>query len=580
MIRGAATSARADKGAMASPHLIGPVARTTPAKMASSRGHRRALPPDLLRDASRRLGIMSLVGAALWTFASALGHLAVWSMTRGDPQWLRLSAPDAIAASNVFVSLLLFSYTRRADRDPRGMLDLGLAYMVFTAMSLALTSHWGPLPADLSISPQISWIGAVVLMFAAIVPSIPAKTLLAGLFAVSMNPLAMWLARARGTWNFPHATDALLMHYPDYLLLGVAVVISHVVTRLGQQVAQAREMGSYQLGDLLGRGGMGEVYKATHRMLARPAAIKLIRPEVIGGSDPAAAQLAVTRFRREAEAAANLRSPHTVELYDFGVTEDQTLYFVMELLEGLDLDTLVRRLGPAPAARVVHILRQVCASLEEAHARGLVHRDIKPANIHVGRLGLVHDFVKVLDFGLVKPIADGSLEHSLATQGGLVVGTPGYMAPEIALSANVDGRADLYSLGCVAYYLLTGQQVFEGDTVMQVFAQHLQAVPTPPSQRGPLSVPPDLEELVMACLAKRPEDRPQSAAKLDRLLAAVGVERWTELQAQQCWAETQAAGGDADGSVATHPGPRAPGDSDTRLEGDLPDAFRAPEHRK
>src|SRR5204863_524030 len=180
-------------------------------------------------------------------------------------------------------------------------------------------------------------------------------------------------------------------------------------------------------------GGMGEVYRATHRMLARPAAIKLIRPEVLGAGDPESAQLAVRRFRREAEAAANLRSPHTVELYDFGVTDDHTMYFVMELLEGMDLESLVRQHGPVDASRVVHILRQVCASLEEAHVRGLVHRDIKPANIHLGRLGLVYDFVKVLDFGLVKPIADGGLEPSLATQGGLVVGTPGYMAPETAL---------------------------------------------------------------------------------------------------------------------------------------------------
>ena len=292
-----------------------------------------------------------------------------------------------------------------------------------------------------------------------------------------MNPMAMLIARARGTWNFESPTDALLMHYPDYLLVGVAVVISHVVTTLGQQVAKAREMGSYQLGELLGRGGMGEVYKATHRMLARPAAIKLIRPETLGASDPAAAELAVTRFRREAQAAANLRSPHTVELYDFGVTDDQTLYFVMELLDGLDLDSLVRQHGPLPPGRVVHVLTQVCASLEEAHVRGLVHRDIKPANIHLGRLGLVCDFVKVLDFGLVKPIADWSVEQTLATQAGLVVGTPGYMAPEMVVSDTVDARADLYALGCVGYFLLTGQQVFVGDTTMKVMAKHLQETP-------------------------------------------------------------------------------------------------------
>jgi eukaryotic-like serine/threonine-protein kinase len=526
---------------MADRHLIGPVPPTSSARTTSSGSRRRALPADLLRDASRRLGIMSLVACGVWTLGSVLGHLAVQAMSHGDPQWRQLSGPDAIAALSVLVSLLLFSYTRKDDRDPESILNLGLAYMVFTAFALGLTFHWAPMPMNQSISPAISWIGAVVLMFAAIVPSTPLKTLLAGVVAVSMNPIAMWVARARGIWNFESPTDALLMHYPDYLLLGVAVVISHVVTGLGQQVAKAREMGSYQLGELLGRGGMGEVYHATHRMLARPAAIKLIRPEMVGGSDPATAQLAVTRFRREAEAAASLRSPHTVELYDFGVTNDQTLYFVMELLEGLNLESLVRRHGPLPAGRAVHILRQVCASLEEAHVRGLVHRDIKPANIHVGRLGLVYDFVKVLDFGLVKPITDGPLEHSLSTQGGMVIGTPGYMAPETALSAKVDGRADLYSLGCVAYYLLTGRQVFEGDTVMQVFAQHLQTAPTPPSERGPATVPPDLERLVLSCLAKNPEDRPQSAAALDRQLALVDVEAWTDDHAQQWWAATKAS---------------------------------------
>jgi serine/threonine-protein kinase len=441
--------------------------------------------------------------------------------------------------------------------------------MVFTALALGLTFHWIPLDGSPSIAPQISWIGAVVLMFAAIVPSTPAKTLAAGFVAVSMNPIAMWIARARGLWNFESPYDALLMHYPDFLLLGVAVVISHVVTGLGQELAKARAMGSYQLGELLGRGGMGEVYHARHRMLARPAAIKLIRPEMLGGTDPAAAQLAVARFRREAETAASLRSPHTVELYDFGVTDDKTLYFVMELLEGLTLESLVRRHGALPAGRVVHILRQVCASLEEAHVRGLVHRDIKPANIHVGRLGLVDDFVKVLDFGLVKPISEGTMEHSLATRGGLVIGTPGYMAPEMALGAQVDGRADLYSLGCVAYYLLTGRQVFEGDTVMKVFAQHLQAVPTPPSQRGPHSVPPDLEQIVLSCLAKTPEDRPRSAAALDHQLAAADVEAWSDADARQWWESVNAATGDLSGNAEKPTEEHAPGPSVTRTAIDL-----------
>jgi serine/threonine-protein kinase len=356
------------------------------------------------------------------------------------------------------------------------------------------------------------------------------------------------------------------MHYPDYLLVGVAVVISHVVTSLGQQVAKARELGSYQLGELLGRGGMGEVYKATHRMLARPAAIKLIRPEIIAARDPAGAQLAVLRFRREAEAAANLRSPHTVELYDFGVTDDQTLYFVMELLEGMDLESLVRQHGPVPASRVIHILRQTCASLEEAHVRGVVHRDIKPANIHLGRLGLVYDFVKVLDFGLVKPIADRSVEHSLTTQAGLIIGTPGYMAPEMALGDSLDGRADLYALGCVAYYLLTGQQVFDGSTAMQVMSKHLQAAPVPPSERGAFTIPAGLDELVVACLAKAPEARPQSAADLARRLSAIDLEPWTEAQAQEWWLAMRSTTEQARGTEDTFLQP-APSLGDTRAPG-------------
>ncbi len=504
---------------------------------------------------------MALVAAGLWTLGTALDHVASRLISGEGPEWLRSQPSDWIAAVSVLASILLYLYARGRDRDPQRILNLGLVYMVLTALALALVGHGTALADHESITPRVSWIGAVVLMFAAIVPSRPAHTAIAGLLAVSMNPFAMLLARARGTWNFPNATDALLMHIPDYLLVGVAVVISHVMTTLGQQVAKARELGSYQVGELLGRGGMGEVYKATHRMLARPAAIKLIRPELIAGDDPEATRIAIQRFRREAETAANLRSPHTVELYDFGVTDDGTLYFVMELLEGLDLESLVRRYGPMPASRVVHVLRQACASLEEAHQAGLVHRDIKPANIHVGRLGLTDDFVKVLDFGLVKPVteAGGMTEPTLATQAGLVVGTPAYMAPEMARNEKVDGRADIYALGCVAYYLLTGQQVFESATAMQVISKHLEAVPAPPSRRVPFTIPATLDEVVLACLAKNPEDRPQHASDLSRRLEQAGVEPWTEAQAKDWWKEI------APSKVpdAPAPGPDFPSGSDS-----------------
>ncbi|MDQ6633571.1 MAG: serine/threonine protein kinase [Gemmatimonadota bacterium] len=516
-------------------HLIGPLPQSTPAGLVTSRSQ-RALPPDILREASLRLGIFSFIVGVLWTLGTVLGHVSARSlMPAGDTRWMQFSATDAIAVGAVALSIALFLYTRRTTRNPQFVLDLGLAYMVVMAAALGLMWHWDPAPKDYPVYTQISWIGVMLLMFAAILPTSTPKMFIAGSIAVAMNPIGMLIAHSRDLSGLPSVGVAVLMHYPDFLLLPVAIVISRVVTQLGRQVTKARELGSYQLGDLLGRGGMGEVYKATHRMLARPAAIKLIRPEALGGQDDEAAQLAVKRFYREAESAANLRSPHTVEIYDFGVTEDGTLYFVMELLEGMDLESLVRKHGPLPASRVIHILDQVCESLEEAHRAGLVHRDIKPANIHVGRLGLRQDFVKVLDFGLVKPFTAKNVEHSLATVAGQTPGTPAYMAPEMALGDAVDGRADIYALGCVAYYLLTAQLVFEADTTFQMIARHLQNEPSHPSLRTENHIPRALDKLVLACLEKEPRERPQSAEELARALRSIDVLAWGNEEAIRWW---------------------------------------------
>jgi serine/threonine-protein kinase len=486
---------------------------------------------------------MSLLFAVLWVVGVAGGHIAAHAIYPNSPRWRQFDITDAIASASVILSLAFYVYIRKGERDPRFLLDLGLWYMVYTAFALAVMFHLGGVPTSQTVLPEISWVGAVVLIVAAIVPSTPKKMLIAGLIAASMNPILMLFSRAQGVWNFGPWSRVLLMHYPDYILVGAAVVISHVVTKLGQQVTKAREMGSYQLGELLGRGGMGEVYKATHRMLARPAAIKLIRTEMLGAVDEEAARLAVTRFRREAEAAANLRSQHTVELYDFGVTEDGTLYLVMEFLDGMDLETLVRETGPLSAGRVIHILRQVCESLEEAHRSGLVHRDIKPANIHLGRVGLRHDFVKVLDFGLVKEVSSVRVEHSLSTiPGQMALGTPAYMAPEMALGEPVDERADIYALGCVAYYLITGQLVFEAEKAFQMIAKHLQASPVPPSQRTDRPVSPELERLILKCLAKEARDRPQSAADLAQSLEWIPADAWGEEQAKQWWSANGSAG--------------------------------------
>jgi eukaryotic-like serine/threonine-protein kinase len=522
--------------------LIGFPARDTPSELKTAAGHRREFPPDLLRQASRRLQILALVGAALWILGPSLGHLALALTDPDNPRWAQFGATDVICTAGFLISIGMFVYTRVRKPDPAFVMDLGLVYMVACAAAAGLMIHWGPpSAAPMDTRPIITWIPPVILMFAALLPASPWKMLAAGFVAASMDPLGMITAQAAGAYHFGPIRNAFLMHYPSYLLLGVAVVISHVVTRLGKQVAKERELGSYRLGELLGQGGMGEVYRANHRMLARPAAIKLIHPEVLATQDRKSASLAVARFRREAEAAAKLRSPHTVELYDFGETEDGSLYFVMELLEGMDLETLVRREGPLPQKRVIHILRQVCESLEEAHASGLVHRDIKPANIHVGRVGLRHDFVKVLDFGLVKSVAGATGEDSMATAAGLTPGTPAYMAPEIALGEQCDGRADLYALGCVGYYLLTGQLVFDATSGLQMITKHIQEVPAPPSRRTELEVAPELDRVVLACLAKRPDDRPASARELDRMLAAMGREPWSEEEATRWWRAHQPA---------------------------------------
>jgi len=280
---------------------------------------------------------------------------------------------------------------------------------------------------------------------------------------------------------------------------------------------------------------MGEVWKAEHQLFARPAAIKLIAGHsMLEGSG----RVAEERFRREAEAAAGLRSPHTIQLYDFGITRDRRLYYVMELLEGSDLESLVARYGPQPPSRVASILRQACRSLAEAHAGGLVHRDIKPANLYIGRIGLEYDFVKVLDFGLVKGDGRGLREDVRLTAPESLSGTPAYMAPEMAAGEAVDGRADLYALGCVGYFLLTGSLVFEGENALQLVLKHIQTEPVPPSLRLGRAVPDALERAILSCLAKAPGGRPADATTLAEALTLAGADDWTQGDAKRWWEST------------------------------------------
>jgi len=257
---------------------------------------------------------------------------------------------------------------------------------------------------------------------------------------------------------------------------------------------------------------------------------------MLGGPAGADAAVARRRFEREAQATASLNSPHSIRLFDFGVTDDGSFYYVMELLTGRNLESIVREFGPLSEPRAIYLLRQVCHSLAEAHARGLVHRDIKPANIYVCRMALDYDFVKVLDFGLVK-LRPGDPLDTLLTSNHATTGTPAYMAPESVLGqGNVDRRADIYALGCVAYYLITGQLVFPSATPMQNLVDHVHTRPVPPSERTELPISPALDALVLACLEKSPVLRPQTVeALLERLGAGQASEGWAGEMAQRWW---------------------------------------------
>jgi eukaryotic-like serine/threonine-protein kinase len=244
-----------------------------------------------------------------------------------------------------------------------------------------------------------------------------------------------------------------------------------------------------------------------------------------------------TRDSSEAQATSSLRSPHTIELYDFGVADDGTFYYVMELLDGFDLQRFVERFGPIPPERAVHLMKQVCHSLAEAHDQGLIHRNIKPANVYLCRYGRDVDFVKVLDFGLVKPQHDRGSTQIDVTAAHVARGTPAFMSPEQVVGARVvDARSDIYAVGCLGYWLLTGQLVFAGHTAMETILKHVQAKPEPPSQHVESDIPESFDELILACLEKNPDHRPPTTDAVATRLSAIETrEEWSQERAHQWW---------------------------------------------
>lgn len=291
-------------------------------------------------------------------------------------------------------------------------------------------------------------------------------------------------------------------------------------------------VGSYSLIEQLGSGGMGEVWLARHQMLARPAAVKIVRESAVAIAEDAHALR--QRFAREAQATAELQSPHTVQLFDFGVTDSGSFYYVMERLRGMDLQRMVERYGPMPPERVVFLLRQACLSLSEAHALGLVHRDIKPANLFLCRLGAQYDFLKVLDFGVVSRQGGESMASLTVT--GLVMGTPAFLAPELASAHGpFDERVDIYALGCVAYWLLTGRTPFEAADPVALLMQHSTMMPRPPSAMAGRAVPAAMDALVLECLAKDPLLRPGAESLIERLDALPLENAWDQGRARDWW---------------------------------------------
>jgi serine/threonine protein kinase len=462
--------------------------------------------------------------------------------------WIEPSDGLLLTAGIVFGAVAWLCRGRRRSRATLLVIDasgtfLGLALLA----SVALYSSSAQRP-ELSVTVALA---LTLTLRSILVPSRWART--AMISAVASLPAVVFSYLAH-RHQPPSPSNLPLVLYPAITLVWSALAVasatlaSRVIFGLRERVARAMRLGQYTLEEKIGEGGMGTVFRASHAMLCRPTAVKLL--------DAAAPGEAIARFEREVRLTSRLAHPNTIAIYDYGRTEDGTFYYAMELLEGFTLEELVRRTGPLPAGRVIHLLRQVCGSLAEAHDAGLVHRDVKPANIIVCERGGSADVVKVLDFGLVKEVRSTDFaaasagattvrdEDLNATQAGIVLGTPLYLSPEaIREPHDVDARSDLYAVGCVGYFLLTGVDAFAAANVARVLEAHLRLDPPKPSAHledsavgGKPPIPEDLESLIMGCLEKERDARPSSARALgDALAGCAAVLEWSADDARAWW---------------------------------------------
>ena len=454
-------------------------------------------------------------------------------------------------------SVLLAVLAVRKLIPVRALLLVGVVYEIWICWNSSLGASRSAL-VDTGILPWITFTEVFIVFFPLIVPSKPRLTVAAAMLSAMTRPLAAMLVYHKQGIPLPEGW-LLSTTIAPIITVGMALIGARVVYGLGVSVVKAKRMGSYHLEDLLGKGGMGEVWRARHELLARPAAVKLINPG-LAGADSVLAARALGRFEREAQATALLQSPHTVKLFDFGRADDGTFYYVMELLQGVDLNELVKRFGPVVPERALYFALGACHSLAEAHAVNLAHRDIKPANLMACKSGLDHDVIKVLDFGLVAPTQRKETDQRLTVAGGSV-GTPAFISPEAARGDPIDHRADIYAIGCLLFWLLAGRLVFEEETAMALAVAHASKPPPPLADLCEEELPDGLVEIVEACLAKEPDERPQNAAELADSLRALHIEQpWSPKRALRWWERHRPLERSPDGQTRTS-NPSPPGRS-------------------
>ena len=440
------------------------------------------------------------------------------------------SLVTAPRSATMLLNMLIFaSIWRICSRGTHSLSALRAmdAFGVLVFCSSSALEAWMATEKPHSLVGTITAITFAVMGRAVFVPGSARRTLWLSALAYLPLVLAAYDASRSGNDRVPNFA---LFAIHCGLGTALATIASAVIFRLERQVRKAEQLGQYRLEQKVGAGAMGEVYRARHAMLRRPTAVKILREEMTGNRD-------LNRFEREVQLTSQLTHPNTIAIYDYGRTPDGTLYYAMEFLDGMTLEELVKQHGPQPAARVIHILKQICASLTEAHTAGLIHRDIKPANVILCERGQVHDFVKLVDFGLVKHVEAGS-DPSVSVANA-ITGTPLYMSPEAIRSPDeIDHRSDLYAVGAVGYFLLTGSPMFQSGNVMEICNLQMNQTPEPPSQRTELPIPAALEALLMKALAKQRKERPQSAHDFRRELDAIQTsraDRWGEDEAAAWW---------------------------------------------